>query len=79
MIIFKSEKQINCNYLLLCSLIVKVTCILYKNISYGNLVFTEQLFEVGESKQIETDYQKNEILSEQAFCSETMGESSLTG
>ena len=28
---------------------LKLQCILNKNISYGNLVFTEQLFEVGES------------------------------
>ena len=45
MITLKSRKQTNCNHLLMCSLIP----IVYKNISYGNLVFTEQLFEVVES------------------------------
>ena len=48
MITFKPRNQMNCNNLLLCCLIVKLIRILYKNISYGNLVFTEQLFEVGE-------------------------------
>ena len=31
------------------AIIVKITHRAYKNISYGNLVFTEQLFEVGET------------------------------
>ena len=46
---FKPRKQTNCNYLGLCCLIVKLTRNVNKNISYGNLVFTEQLFEAGES------------------------------
>ena len=45
MITPKPRKQTNYNHLLLCCLIY----IVYKNISYGNLVFTEQLFKVGES------------------------------
>ena len=44
-----SRKQTNYNNLLLCYLIVKLTCFAYNNISNGNLVFTEQLFEEGES------------------------------
>ena len=47
MILLKSKKQTS--KLLLCCLIVRLTGILYKNITYGNLVLTEQLFEVGES------------------------------
>ena len=54
MITIKSRNQTNCNHLLLCCLIVKLTLIVYINISYGNLVFTEQLFEV----------QKTELVSE---------------
>ena len=49
MITLTPGKQTNCKHLLLCCLIVKLKHIVYKNISYGNLVFTEQLFEVFES------------------------------
>ena len=45
-ITLKSKKQTNCNHLLLCCLTVKLTRIAYKNISYGNLVYRELLFEV---------------------------------
>ena len=47
-----------------------------KNISYGNIVFTEQLFEVGEPF-LEQTLRKTELVSEHAFCSQTMGESSF--
>ena len=49
MITCKPRKQTNCIHLLMCSLIVKLKRIVYQNILYGNLVFTEQLFIVGES------------------------------
>ena len=49
MITLKPRKQTKCDHLLLCRLIVKLTRTVYKNNSYGNLVFTEPLFEVGES------------------------------
>ena len=42
----RKKKQTTCNHRLLSCLIVKLTCIVYKNISYGNLVFTEQLSKV---------------------------------
>ena len=49
MLTLTSRTQTNCNHLLLCCQIVKLTYIIYKNMSYGNLVLTEQLFEIGES------------------------------
>ena len=61
MITFKSKKQTNCNHLLLYCLIVKLTCILYKNITDGNLVFTEQLLEVGESLWNKFPKKKNKL------------------
>ena len=40
MIKLKPRKQTNFNHQLLCCLIVKLTGIVYKNITYGNLIFT---------------------------------------
>ena len=51
MITLKTRKRTNCNHLQLCGLIVKLTHIVYKNISYGKLGFTEHLFEVGRNCQ----------------------------
>ena len=48
MITLQPRKQTNCNHLLLCSLIVILTPIVYKNLSYANFVSTEQLFGVCE-------------------------------
>ena len=42
----QGKEQTNCYHLPQCCLIEKLTSVVYKNISFGNLVFTEQLFEV---------------------------------
>ena len=76
MITLKPRNQTIFNHLLPCCLIVKLMHIVYKNISYDNLVFTEQLLEVvGESFCYKLS--KTEIVAEQAFGSETMGESNF--
>ena len=60
------KKKTICNHLLQGCQIVKLTHIVYKNISYGNLVFTEQLLKIVES--FRNKLSKTELVSKQNAC-----------
>ena len=77
MITFKPGKHTNYNLLLLCCLIVKLTSIVYKNISYGNHAFTDYNCSKWMNR-FGTNSQNTEFVSVHTFSSETMAEFSFS-
>ena len=76
MITLKRRELTNCNHLLLCCLIVKLTHIVYKNISYGILLLPKQLFEM--SELFWNKLSKNWNCFVTKYMNPWIGESSLT-